>query len=130
MPCFDICSLHARECNSQGYFLLPPSPWTSDCPSSVPCPSHYMEENRTPWECMVGFSTDGAPSMAGRRNCLRTLITQLAPSAIWNHCMIHREQLACKELNVPIANILQQVVTMVNYIKPHPLCASVCNTVR
>lgn len=38
---------------------------------------------------------------------------------ILNNCMIHREQLACKELSVHITDILQQVVTMVNYIKPH-----------
>lgn len=83
----------------------------------------YMEKNRIPWEHMVGFCTDGAPSMAGRRNGLRTLIIQKAPSALWNHCMIHREQLASKELSESIAGILQQVVIMVNYIKPHPLRA-------
>lgn len=37
--------------------------------------------------------------------------------------MIHREQLASKEMSVPIAGILQQVVAMVNTIKPHPLGA-------
>lgn len=83
----------------------------------------YMEKHRIPWERMVGFCTDGAPSMAGRRSGLRTLVTQRAPSATWNHCMIHREQLASKELSAPIADILQQVVSMVNYIKPHPLRA-------
>lgn len=83
----------------------------------------FLEKNRIPWENMVGICTDGAPSMAGRRNGLRTLIIQRAPSALWNHCMIHCEQLASKELSAPIAGILQQVVTMVNYIKPHPLRA-------
>lgn len=28
----------------------------------------YMEKNRIPWEHMVGFCTDGAPSMAGRHH--------------------------------------------------------------
>lgn len=83
----------------------------------------YMEKHRIPWENMVGFCTDGAPSMAGRRNGLRTLVIQRAPSALWNHCMIHREQLASKELSASIAGIMQQVVAMVNYIKPHPLRA-------
>lgn len=63
-------------------------------------------------------------SMAGRQADLRTLIVELAPSVVWNHCMIHREQLASKELSVPIMNVLELVVTIVNYIKPHPLCAS------
>ena len=83
----------------------------------------YMVKNNFPWECMVGFCTDGAPSTTGRRAGLRTLIVELAPSAVWNQCMTHREQLASKELSVPIANVLQQVVTMVNNIKPHLLRA-------
>ena len=62
----------------------------------------YMEKNNIPWERMVGFCTDGAPSMAGRRAGLRTLIVELAPSVVWNHCMIHREQLASKELSVQV----------------------------
>ena len=84
---------------------------------------NFMEKNVIPWERMVGFCTDGALSMAGRQSGLRTLITQRAPSALWNHCMIHREQLASKELRASVADVLQQVVTMVNYIKPHPLRA-------
>lgn len=52
-----------------------------------------------------------------------TFVTQRGPSAIWNHCMNHREQLASIELSVPIRDILQQVVTMVNDIKQHPLRA-------
>lgn len=102
---------------------------------SLPLPEHetaqamynvlhdYMEKNRIPRERMVGFCTDGAPSMAGRRGGVRTLITQRAPSAIWNHCLIHSEQLASKEVSAPIADVLQQAVTMVNYIRPHPLRA-------
>ncbi|KAJ3588490.1 hypothetical protein NHX12_012082 [Muraenolepis orangiensis] len=83
----------------------------------------FMEERQLPWDRMVGFCTDGAPSMAGRRAGLRTLIMDVSPSAIWTHCMIHREQLAAKELSVALADVLQQVTTMVNYIKPHPLRA-------
>ncbi|KAJ3604348.1 hypothetical protein NHX12_029089 [Muraenolepis orangiensis] len=48
--------------------------------------------------------------MAGRRAGLRTLIMDVSPSAIWTHCMIHREQLAAKELSVALADVLQQVV--------------------
>lgn len=56
----------------------------------------YMEKYRIPWERMVGFCTDGALAMVGRRSGLRTLITQRASAAMWNHCMIHCEQLALK----------------------------------
>ena len=66
---------------------------------------NFMEKNVIPWEHMVGFCTDGAPSMAGRRSGLRTLITQRASSALWNYCMIHREQLASKELSTSVADV-------------------------
>ncbi|KAJ3590487.1 hypothetical protein NHX12_008438 [Muraenolepis orangiensis] len=46
--------------------------------------------------------------MAGRRAGRRTLIMDVSPSAIWTHCMIHREQLAAKELSVALADVLQQ----------------------
>ncbi|KAJ3595518.1 hypothetical protein NHX12_004821 [Muraenolepis orangiensis] len=69
----------------------------------------FMEERQLPWDRMVGFCTDGAPSMAGRRAGLRTLIMDVSPSAIWTHCMIHREQLAAKELSVALADVLQQL---------------------
>ncbi|KAJ8375575.1 hypothetical protein SKAU_G00061550 [Synaphobranchus kaupii] len=69
---------------------------------------NLMEERQLPWDQMVGFCTDGAPSMAGRRAGLRTLIMDVSPSAIWTHCMIHREQLAAKELSMVLADVLQQ----------------------
>jgi hypothetical protein len=43
----------------------------------------YIDEKQIPWDRMVGFCTDGAPSMAG----LCTLVMNVSPSAIWTHCM-------------------------------------------
>lgn len=63
------------------------------------------------------------PINGGTVNGLRTFVTQWGPSTIWNHCMNHCEQLASSELSVPIIDILQQVITMGNYIKPRPLPA-------
>ena len=47
----------------------------------------YIDEKQIPWDRMVGFCTDGAPSMAGRRAGLCTLVMNVSPSAIWTHCM-------------------------------------------
>jgi hypothetical protein len=46
----------------------------------------------------IGVCTDAAPVMAGNKGGLQSLIKQLAPEALWTHCMIHHESLATKEL--------------------------------
>lgn len=66
----------------------------------------YVEKNKGH---LVGFCTDGSPSMA---KWLANYITQRGPATIWNDPLWASE---------PIGEILQQGVTMVNYIKPHPL---------
>ena len=43
----------------------------------------YIDEKTIPWDRMVGFRTDGAPSMAGRRVGLCTLDMNVSPSAIY-----------------------------------------------
>ena len=87
--------------------------------------------NNIPWDKMVGFCTDGAPSMAGRNAGLQALIKEVAPSVVWTHCMIHRETLAAKELSNELDNAMKRVVSLVNFIKMSPLreriFAKVCN---
>ncbi|MBN3307061.1 ZMYM6 protein, partial [Amia calva] len=69
----------------------------------------YLKDNYIPFDRMVGFRTDGAPAVAGNRAGMRALkkrfnghtalVTRNAPAAAWTHCMIHREQLAAKDLS-------------------------------
>jgi hypothetical protein len=83
----------------------------------------YIDDKQIAKDQMVGFCTDGAPSMAGHRAGLCTLVMNGSPSAIWMHCMMHGEQLEAKELSTELGDILQQVTSTVNDIKPHPLRA-------
>lgn len=85
----------------------------------------YFEDNGIQWDKLVGFCTDGAPCMSGKRAGLRTLISQKAPSCVWSHCMLHREQLASKELSPELSAILNTVVSIVNDIKSKPLQARI-----
>lgn len=85
----------------------------------------YFEENEIPWDKLVGFCTDGAPCMSGRRAGLRTLIAKKVPSCVWSHCMLHREQLTSKELSPELSAILNTVVNIVNDIKAKPLQARI-----
>ena len=80
----------------------------------------YIDEKCIPWDWKVGLHLRWAG--------LCTLIMNVSPSAIWTHCMTHREQLAEKVLSTELKDILQKVTSIVNYIKPHPLCASLFET--
>ncbi|XP_069025010.1 protein NLRC3-like [Embiotoca jacksoni] len=67
------------------------------------------------------IATDGAPAMIGSVNGLVGLCKadQTFPE-FWNfHCIIHREQLVSKSLNLD--NVMKPVMEIVNYIRTHAL---------
>ena len=70
---------------------------------------------------LTAIATDGAPAMVGSVNGLLGLCKadQTFPE-FWNfHCIIHREQLMSKSLNLD--NIMKPVMEIVNYICTHAL---------
>ena len=85
--------------------------------------NRYFDENEISWNKLVGFCTDGAPSMSGRRAGLRALIAEKAPDCIWSHCMLHREQRATKQLCPELKSVLDTAVRIVNDIKAKPMPA-------
>lgn len=91
------CLLHAGGWIHED--ILPPAFWTWDCPSKVWRPSQFYGEKQNSLGGMVGFLRRRGPSNGGTVNGLRTFITRWGPSAIWNHCMNHREQLVSAELS-------------------------------
>lgn len=114
--------LHAGECIHED--ILPLASWTWHGPSNVQWPSFTIIWRKTEFPGRDGVILHWwGPNNGGTVNGLRTFVTQWGPSTIWNHCMNHCEQLASSELSVPIIDILQQVITMGNYIKPRPLPA-------
>nr|XP_055067936.1 zinc finger BED domain-containing protein 5-like [Misgurnus anguillicaudatus] len=83
----------------------------------------YLIEHDLKWENCLGFCSDGAQTMAGRRKGLQALIKRVAPKAQWTHCVIHREALASKQLSSELNEVLTDVVGMVNFIKTRSLKA-------
>ncbi|XP_048048380.1 zinc finger BED domain-containing protein 5-like [Megalobrama amblycephala] len=83
----------------------------------------YLIEHDLKWENCLGFCSDGAQTIAGRRKGLQALIKRVAPQAQWTHCVIHREALASKQLSPELNKVLTDVVAMVDFIKARPLKA-------
>lgn len=78
----------------------------------------YLNSVGLCWSNCVGVTTDGAASMTGRHSgVVKRILDVAAPNATWNHCFLHREALAAKDMVPEIHETLREVVKVVNYIK-------------
>ncbi|KAK0141206.1 General transcription factor II-I repeat domain-containing protein 2A [Merluccius polli] len=80
-----------------------------------------FEKAKLPLQKLTAIATDGAPSMIGSVNGLVGLCKadDTFPQ-FWNfHCIIHREQLVSKTLNLD--HVMKPVMEIVNYIRTHAL---------
>ena len=71
-----------------------PNRTTSD--EVMRCICSFFSSNSIDWKRCIGVCTDGSASMAGVSNGVFAQIKELAPSAEWTHCYLHRENLAAK----------------------------------
>ena len=67
----------------------------------------------------VSLCTDGAACMMGRG--FITKAKEQNPNIVTNHCILHRESLVAKTMPPELAEVLDQSVQVVNYIKSRPL---------
>ncbi|KAM4565936.1 zinc finger BED domain-containing protein 5-like [Odontesthes bonariensis] len=81
----------------------------------------FMRENDIDWTRCCGICSDGARAMTGRRSGLITRIQQVAPAAVWSHCIIHRQALAAKKMPEQLRTVLNEAVLIVNFIKARAL---------
>uniref|UniRef100_H3B3H2 Uncharacterized protein n=1 Tax=Latimeria chalumnae TaxID=7897 RepID=H3B3H2_LATCH len=111
------------------HFLAYVHIWKNDIVENIlfclPLPSHemaqgmfevlqsYMQEKNISWDRLVGFCTDGAPSVAGYKTGLRTLVKKVAASAVWTY-MIHKKQRASGDMSSELSDVLQHVVSIIN----------------
>ena len=61
--------------------------------------------------------TDGAPALIGHRSGFASLMKQVAPHIVPNHCAIHKYTLACKTIPLELKSVLDSVVKAVNFIR-------------
>lgn len=72
----------------------------------------------------VRICTDGTPTTVGSIKGFITLAKQININIIYIHCFLHREALISKTLPQKLKAVLDQTITMVNYIKSRPLKSS------
>lgn len=60
--------------------------------------------------------TDGTAAMTGKFNCLITRLKQIAHKNISTHCIIHREQLAAKDMNETLFYVFNTSIKIVHFI--------------
>ncbi|XP_069819639.1 general transcription factor II-I repeat domain-containing protein 2A-like [Dendropsophus ebraccatus] len=83
-----------------------------------------IENAGLPWRRFVGITTDGAPSMTGRKNGLVALVQKKleeegVEEAIALHCIIHQQALCSKCLKFD--NVMSFVVKCINQIRSRGL---------
>ena len=59
---------------------------------------NFFKQNEIDWKTLIGCTTDGAPSMLGRKSGFTTYVKTVSSSATIIHCFIHRLTLERPEL--------------------------------
>ena len=83
-----------------------------------------IEDAGLQWKCLAGITTDGAPSVTGRKNGLVALVRRKleeegVEDAIALHCIIHQQALCSKILRFD--NVMSDVVKFINHIRSRAL---------
>lgn len=77
----------------------------------------YLSSVGLSWDMCIAVTTDGAASMTGKNSGVVRRILEKTPSATWNHCFLHREALASKDMGQVLHETLKDVIQVVNCIK-------------
>ena len=78
----------------------------------------FFEEHQLEWSNCVSVCADGAPAMMGSNKGFMSFVKRKNNNI---HCLLHRENLATKEIQENLAIVFKEVVSVVNYIKSRPL---------
>ena len=72
-------------------------------------------------ENCISICTDGAAAMVGRNKGFVSRVKERNPNVIFTHCFLHREALVSKTLPVDLAPLLNDVASMVKFVKMRPV---------
>ncbi|XP_046511643.1 protein FAM200B [Equus quagga] len=70
------------------------------------------------WKNCKGITSDGTANITGKHSrVVKKLLEVTNNGAVWNHCFIHREALASREIPQNLMEVLKNAVKVVNFIK-------------
>ena len=82
---------------------------------------NFFTENNLDWKKVIECSMDGAPSMMGKNIGVLGILSREYPHIKINHCIIHRQNLASKDMSPNFSDVMQVVISTVNYVKAREL---------
>lgn len=82
---------------------------------------NFFKQNKLSWSNCVSICTDGAAALTGDKKGLKGIIKKIAPDIVFIHCMIHKEALVAKEMQDDLWAVLNEAVSVINYIKSRSL---------
>ena len=78
---------------------------------------NFFKQNEIDRKKLIGCTTDGAPSMLGRKSGFTTSVRTVSSNATITHCFIHRFALCAKMLPEKMLLCLKRVIKLVNFVK-------------
>ena len=81
----------------------------------------FFKKNDLEWSKLVGYTTNSAPAMLGRKSGFQSYVKAVSPEIIFTHCFIYRFALCAKVLPPELLSCLQQIVKIVNFVKTSAL---------
>ena len=81
----------------------------------------YFTENDIPISNIMSVAADGAPAMMGKHKGVLKLLKNDNPRMMAVHCIIHKENLAAASISREVNQLLEKVISVVNWIKSRPL---------
>jgi hypothetical protein len=85
------------------------------------CVDQFFNDEGLSWQNCFSITTDGAPAMLGPFQGFYGRVKQVQPDVVSVHCMLHRENLASKELGGELSAVMKDVVDVVNFINARAL---------
>lgn len=93
----------------------------SSLPKSISTVNNFFVTNNILWENCVCVTSDGAAALTGSKKGFKAKVIEIAPHTKFVHCIIHRQAIAAKKLEPEIHRVLQDVISVVNFVKTRPL---------
>ena len=79
-----------------------------------------LKKHELEWLDCVPICPDGAPFIMGSKRGFMSFVKRQNNDILVVHCLLHRKNLAVKEIQEDLAIVFEEVVTVVNYIKSRP----------